>query len=62
MVMAFIHLYAGDYEEALDYLEEVLSIPSTYNANWIESDPDWDRVRDMPRYKRIIATYKDVTF
>ena len=62
MVMAFINLYAGNYDEALNYLEEVLSMPSTYNTNWIESDPHWDRVREMPRYKEIIATYKGVTF
>lgn len=62
MVMAYVHLYAGNYDEALNYLEQVLSIPSTYNTNWIESDPDWERVRHLPRYQEMIETYKDITF
>lgn len=62
MVMAYVQLNAGNIDEALDYLEEVLSIPSYFSTNWVELDPDWDPARDHARYKEIMATYKDITF
>ncbi|MFQ5607779.1 MAG: hypothetical protein ACE5GA_07510 [Candidatus Zixiibacteriota bacterium] len=62
MVMAYVHLLAGEYDEALDRLEEVLSMPSPYNTVWVEFDPDWDPVRHLPRYKEIIEAYKGITF
>lgn len=62
MVMAYVQLRAGNNDEAFDHLETVLSIPSDYSAAWVEADPIWKEVRDHPRYKEIIATYRDITF
>lgn len=62
MVMAKVQLNAGNIDKALDYLEEVLSIPSPYSTAWVEMDSRWESVRDHPRYKEIIAKYEGITF
>lgn len=62
MVMAYVQLNAGNTESALDYLDEVLSIPSAFSTAWVELDPLWAPVRDHPRYREIIAKYEGITF
>ena len=62
MVMAYVQLNAGNIDEALDYLEEVLSIPSYFSTNWVELDPQWEPAKNHPRYKEIIAKYEGITF
>ena len=62
MVMALVQLKAGNIDTALDYLEEILSIPSYYSTTWVELDPLWAPARDHPRYKEIIAKYEGITF
>ncbi|MDH3890623.1 MAG: hypothetical protein OEV49_06030 [candidate division Zixibacteria bacterium] len=60
--MALVQLNAGNIDTALEYLEEVLSIPSTFSTAWVEMDPRWEPVRDHPRYKEIIAKYEGIKF
>jgi hypothetical protein len=62
MVMAKVQLNAGSFDVALDYLEEVLSIPSPYSTAWVEMDRWWEPVRDHPKYQEIIAKYERITF
>jgi hypothetical protein len=62
MVMALVQLNSGNIDEALDYLEEVLSIPSPYSTAWVEMDSRWEPAREHPRYKEIIDTYEGITF
>jgi hypothetical protein len=62
MVMALVQLNAGNTDEALDYLEEVLSIPSPYSTAWIEMDSRWETAREHPKYKEIITKYEGIEF
>lgn len=62
MVMALVQLNAGNIDAALDYLEDVLSIPSSYSTAWVELDPLWAPARDHPKYKEIIAMYEGIEF
>lgn len=62
MVMAYVQLNAGNIDEALDYLEEVLSIPSYYSTARVELDPQWAPARNHPKYKEIIAMYEGIEF
>jgi hypothetical protein len=62
MVMALVQLNAGNIDAALDYLEQVMSIPSNYSTAWVELDPQWEPVRDHPRYKEIMAKYDGIEF
>jgi hypothetical protein len=62
MVMALVQLNAGNIDAALDYLEQVMSIPSNYSTAWVELDPQWEPARDHPKYKEIIAKYEGIKF
>ncbi len=62
MVMAYVQLNAGNIDVALDYLEEVLSIPSYWSTAWVELDPLWEPARSHPKYKEIIAKYEGIEF
>ena len=62
MVMAYVQLNAGNTESALDYLDEVLSIPSPFSTAWVELDPLWAPARNHPKYLEIIAKYEGIEF
>ncbi len=46
---------AGRAERALDLLERRLR-HKTIHRDWIEQDPDFDSIRDHPRFKALLAT------
>lgn len=57
MVMARIHINCGNYDEAIDELDYLLSIDGEFTANnlllWSWVDP----LRDHPRFKALIEKY-----
>lgn len=55
--MAEIHTMLGDYDQALNEIEEVLSMPFGFSVKSLMLDPRWDPLRSHPRYKQIIAKY-----
>ncbi len=50
-----IYILLGDYDRAFDLLEQLLSIPSGMNLNWIRLDPDCKPLREHPRFKALVA-------
>jgi len=44
----------GDVERALDTLERRIRLSATINRGWIEHDPDFDSIRDHPRFKALL--------
>ena len=57
MVMAIIYTFKGDYDNAIDELEYLLSIPSWSTPNYLLSDPYFTPLHDLPRFKQIIRDY-----
>jgi eukaryotic-like serine/threonine-protein kinase len=55
--MAEIHTMLGDYDEALNGIEEVLAIPFSFSVKSLTLEPRWDPLRSHPRYKQIIEKY-----
>ena len=56
MKLAYIFAWAGQIEEAIDKLEMLLSIPAPYtHKNHLRFNPDWDPLRDHPRFQELIA-------
>jgi tetratricopeptide (TPR) repeat protein len=53
--MAYIYAWSGQYEEAIEILENLLSVPSPVNRNLLRITPDWDPLRDHPRFQALIA-------
>ena len=55
--MAKIYTMVGEYDLAIDKLEFILSIPSDFTVELYKLDPDWDPLRDHPRYKAMLEKY-----
>lgn len=46
----------GEFEKSLDFLEQSIGT-GTISKQWIEQDTDLDTVRELPRFKEIMARY-----
>ena len=47
----------GEYDAALDEIEYLLSIPSWYSVHSLRLDPDYDPLRDHPRFQALLEKY-----
>ncbi|MCC7001580.1 MAG: protein kinase [Gemmatimonadaceae bacterium] len=52
---ARVHVLVGNRNQALDELENVLTIPSGLSGGHLDLDAAWDPIRNDPRYKQIRA-------
>ena len=50
-----IHILLGHQEKALDLLEPLLKIPSFLSPGWLKVDPNFDPLRQNPRFQRLLA-------
>ncbi len=51
---ALIFVRTGAYEEAIDQLEVLLSVPSKTSRALFRLDPAWDPLRDHPRFRKLV--------
>jgi non-specific serine/threonine protein kinase len=56
MDLARTYVAVGDHRAALEQIEYLLSIPCWFSVPYLEIDPEWDPIREHPRYERIIAS------
>jgi tetratricopeptide (TPR) repeat protein len=56
--LAFIYTQVGEYDAALDQIEELLSMPSWLSVAFLELDPWWDKLREHPRYQVMVEKYR----
>lgn len=61
MVMAYVDAQSGRHEEAIDLLDQLLSIPSYASVGVLKIDPWFDPLKDNPRFTALIAK-GDVVF
>jgi len=47
---ARVHARLGEVGEAIDLIERLLAGPSFLSVEWLRLDPDWDGLRNHPRY------------
>lgn len=57
--LARIYVLTGDYDAAIDRLEQVLSVPSIISVPLLRFDPVWDPLRDHPRFQALLAKYEN---
>ena len=55
--LAEINLRVGDTEQAIDYLERLLSIPAPYSAAYLSIDPTWRALHDNPRFVALLEQH-----
>ena len=56
--MAYIHVILGDYDRALDRLEEVLSVPAYVSSARMQADPLLAPLRSHPRFQALLEKYE----
>jgi serine/threonine-protein kinase len=56
--LALIYTMVGEYDESLDQIDYLLSIPANFTVKFVELDPAWDPLRKHPRYEEILKKYR----
>jgi hypothetical protein len=51
-----IYVMVGEHDEAIDQLEDLLSIPGPLSIPFLQLNPTWDPLRDHPRFKKLIES------
>ena len=57
--LARVLAHFGEYDEAIDLLEEMLPAPSRFTVHILEIDPIWDPLRSHPRFRALLDNYGD---
>jgi adenylate cyclase len=52
--VACVHSRLGDYDKAFDLLERLLPHANHETKSWIRHDSDFDALRSLPRYQRVL--------
>ena len=55
MDLARVYTMVGEYDAAIDRLEQLLSIPGHLTTAWLRVDPTWDPLRGNSRFQRLLA-------
>jgi len=50
-----IYILANEPEKALDRLEPLLAMPYSLSPGWLKIDPNFDPLRNNPRFQRLVA-------
>jgi hypothetical protein len=48
----------GEKDLAIDIIEELMSSPSPVNAAYLKIEPNYDPLRDQPRFQALIEKYE----
>ena len=59
--LALILTMVGEFESAVERLDDVLSMPSRVSVPWLRLDPRWDPLRDHPRFQALLEKYGQET-
>jgi len=52
--LAMIFIKVGEHDAALDQIEYLLTIPSSLSAALLRLDPQYDPLRELPRFQKLI--------
>jgi serine/threonine-protein kinase len=57
--LAAIYMIVGEFDAALDTIEQFLSIPSEFSVTRLRHSSRWDPLRDHPRFADILEKYAE---
>ena len=52
--LAHIYVLVGEYDAAIDVLEQLLETGSPLTAAWLQADPTWEDLRNIPRFQELM--------
>lgn len=55
--LALIYTMVGEYDNAFDNIDYLLSNNTCFTVNHLQTDPEWKPLRDFPKYKDLIMKY-----
>jgi TolB-like protein len=59
--LAGIYILTGKYDLAMDKIEYLLTIPGELSVPLLKIDPAYDKLRELPRFQKILSTeYKTI--
>jgi len=53
--VAYTYLRLGEYDAALELLDQLLRAPSWLSPQWLKNDPLWAPLKANPRFQRLLA-------
>ena len=56
-----IYILVGEHEQALDHLEPLLEIPYYLTPGWLKIDPNFEPLRDHPRFRKLMGERPSLT-
>ena len=57
-IVAVAYIMAGEYDKALDLIEELLAQPSNFSVPKLANDVTWNPLHDHPRFQRLVEKRK----
>jgi TolB-like protein len=54
--LAKIYILTGEYDLAMDKIEYLLTIPGELSVPLLKIDPAYDKLRELPRFQKILTT------
>ena len=56
--LACFYVRAGEIEKALECLQKRIELGGALPRRWVENDPDFDAIRDDPRFQELVSRLK----
>jgi TolB-like protein/Flp pilus assembly protein TadD len=56
--LAKIYTMVGEYDQAIDKIDYLLSIPGELSVSFIKIDPVWKPLLSIPRFQKVLEKYK----
>ncbi|MEA1885643.1 MAG: hypothetical protein U9N72_00315 [Bacteroidota bacterium] len=57
--LAIIYTMTGEYDLALDKIEQLFNIPSWFSPNWVDMDIRLAPLKSLPRYQKLVTEYSE---
>lgn len=57
--MASLYIMVGEFDKALVLLDEILAAPGEFCLALLMLEPEYDPLRELPEYKRMVKRYAD---
>jgi TolB-like protein len=56
--LARIYILTGEPDKAIDHIEAILKVPYFVSPAWLKIDPNFDPIRNNPRFQKLVAGAK----